>query len=88
MTVELGNLDETSIRRLRNARVPDWFSAAMRSCRVCRGPAKFFRRDDTEIVFACAAHVPPRSEKWQRVDALGGAVLSAQRTVAELRKLG
>jgi hypothetical protein len=60
----------------------------MRCCRVCRGPAKFFRRDDTEIVFACASHVPPRSEKWQRVDALGGAVLSAQRTVAELRKLG
>ncbi len=60
----------------------------MRQCRVCGEPGKYFLRDDDEIVFACIVHVPPHAAKWQRVDALGGAVLSAQRDVAQLRKLG
>jgi hypothetical protein len=60
----------------------------MRDCSVCSKPAKFFRRKGSEILFACAAHVPPRSEKWQRVDALGGVVLSVQLSAAELRKHG
>jgi hypothetical protein len=44
--------------------------------------AKYFFRSGARIVFACDAHAVPRPGKWKRVDALGGAVLVAQRDAA------
>jgi hypothetical protein len=54
----------------------------MDRCATCSLTAKYFFRSGARIVFACDAHAVPRPGKWKRVDALGGAVLVAQRDAA------